>query len=120
MVHDEIVKSKRFQADNVSEFNTREHEANYNYKENETDDLIVSKKVSDVYRTFSEKTQTNIVEIEQGPKLTLAVSPLPQRRHKSWVCKEGKWKHESFHEIVDDVIDIVTDNNSAISTDSQD
>ena len=112
-----LKKSKSFQESSLLECNAGGNSTGVkdNEKGNETDSNFAIKKVSDICKAFIEKTQISIAE-KQVHKLSPAVSPLPQRKYKSWICKEGKWKRESMQQVEGDKLGIHNNNSSSIDT----
>ena len=91
-----VKKSKSFQIERLSEFRGQDESNSEkgNNQPSDTDNIIVNRKVSDICKSFIEKTKASVAEKQSSLKLSPVTSPVPPRKLMNWVCKEGTWKRE--------------------------
>ena len=90
-----VRKSKSFQLERTSEYQGLDGQCSGNISDQVSDsDNIVNKKVSDICKSFIEKTKSSVAEKQSLQKRSSVVSPIPTQKLMNWVCKEGKWTRE--------------------------
>ena len=90
-----VRKSKSFQLERTSDYQGLDGQCSGNISDQVSDsDNIVNKKVSDICKSFIEKTKSSVIEKQSLQKRSSVVSPIPTQKLMNWVCKEGKWTRE--------------------------
>ena len=90
-----VRKSKSFQLEHTSDYQGLDGHCSGNFSDQVSDsDNIVNKKVSDICKSFIEKTKSSVIEKQSLQKRSSVVSPIPTQKLMNWVCKEGKWTRE--------------------------
>ena len=90
-----VRKSKSFQLERTSDYQGLDGQCSGNISDQVSDsDNIVNKKVSDICKSFIEKTKSSVDEKQSLQKRSSVVSPIPTQKLMNWVCKEGKWTRE--------------------------